>query len=135
MSRKSKQKSNRKAKPQKTVPQRPLQSSWGAAVKSFLKEFFLNHGVNGYHDSYEEDLSNEGIRKKDLIWGPLFLVAAISIALLPFYRWGSFAEESLPSRIFLIFVLEAAAIGMGIGGFTRIRNAIKTKSSKNDSTK
>lgn len=134
MSRKSKHKSKMRAEPQKAVPQRPLKSSWGAAVVSFLKEFFLNFGDGLFHLSYEEDLSDEGIRKKDLIWGPLFLITAVSIAFLPFYRWEVVVEQSVPMRFFLVLVLEAVAIGIGIGGIVMIKNAI-TKRSKNKEQK
>ena len=39
-------------------------SSWGAAGVSVLKEFFLNFSGPG-HLYYEENLSDEGIRKKE----------------------------------------------------------------------
>lgn len=132
MGRKSKHKSKRRAKPQKTVPQRPLKSSWGAAVVSFLKEFFLNVGDSWYNLSYEEDLSDEGKRKKDLIWGPILLISAVLTALLPFYRWEFVVEQSLPVRFFLVLAVEAVAIGIGIGSIVMIKNAIKTKSNKKD---
>ena len=50
-------------------------SSWGAAGVSVLKEFFLNFSGPG-HLYYEENLSDEGIRKKEFIWGPILLMFA-----------------------------------------------------------
>lgn len=124
---KHKSKSNRKVKHQKAETQHPLKSSWGAAVLSFLKEFFLNFGDSWYHLSYDEDLSEEGMRKKDLIWAPIFLITAIVFALLPFFRWEVIAEQSIPIRFFLSLGVEVAAIGMGTAGIVKMRHAIKNR--------
>ncbi len=132
MSKKSKHKSKRKAKPLKMAPQRPLKSSWGAAVVSFLKEFWLHAWDSWYSLSYEEDLSVEGKRKKDLIWGAIILISAVLTALLPFYRWEFLVEEPIPIRIFFVLLLEAGAIGMGIGSIVMIKNAIKIRFKNKD---
>ena len=92
-------KAKRKAEAYKKVRQDPGGSSWGAAVVSFLKEYFLNPGESTLHYDYDDELSQEGKRKKNLIWGPLILSSGVVIALLPILRWEVVAEESWPVRI------------------------------------
>lgn len=126
MSQKSKRKkAKRKAEAYKKVRQDPGRSSWWAAVESFLKEYFLNPGKSTLHYDYEDDLSQEGKRKKNLIWGPLFLSSGVVIALLPILRWEVVSEESWPVRIFTTLVVVAAGIGMAISGFVMIKNSLK----------
>ena len=43
-------------------------SSWGAVLVSFLKEFLLNSFEAPGHLYYDENLTNEGKRKKNYIW-------------------------------------------------------------------
>lgn len=49
-------------------------SSWGAVLVSFLKEFLLNSFEAPGHLYYDENLTNEGKRKKNYIWRVLLLV-------------------------------------------------------------
>ena len=51
-------------------------SSWGAVLVSFLKEFLLNSFEAPGHLYYDENLTNEGKRKKNYIWRVLLLVTA-----------------------------------------------------------
>ena len=128
MSRKSKHKSKKREKFQKAAPQRLVKSSWGAAAKSFLKKFFLNHGVVGYHHDFEEDLNEEGLWKKKLIWAPHLLIAAVVLAVFPFCCKEFFATETARMGVFVFLVFEVTAIGMGIGGIMKIKDAIKIRS-------
>lgn len=97
----------------------------------FLKEFFLNFGDGWHHLSYDEELSEEGIRKKDLIWAPIFLITAIAFALLSFFlsffRWEVIGAQSIPIRFFLVLVMETAALGMGTVGIVKMRHTIKNR--------
>lgn len=128
MSRKTKHKSKRRAKPQKTVPERPLKSSWEAAAVSFLKEFWLNHGVGGHHHNFDEELNDEGLWKKKLIWAPHLLIAAVVLAVFPFCRKEAFAVEPAPIEVFIFLVFEVTAIGIGINGIVKIKEAIEIRS-------
>lgn len=125
-------KAKRKAEAYKKVRQDPGGSSWGAAVVSFLKEYFLNPGKSTLHYDYDDELSQEGKRKKNLIWGPLILSSGVVITLLPILRWEVVAEESWPVRIFTTLVVVAAGIGMGISGFLIIKNSLKSKDKQKD---
>lgn len=127
MSRKSKHKSQSRAKPPKTVPQHSSNSTWRAAMASYLKEFWLNHGVGGYHHSFDEDLSNEGLWKKKLIWAPQLLITAVILAVFPFFSKDFFTTESVPMGIFIFLVFEATAISMCIVGIVKIRDALKIR--------
>lgn len=128
MSSKSKHKSKGRAKAKKTVSQPSLKSSWGGAVVSFLKEFWLDRGVGGYHHNFDEDLNDEGLWKKKLIWASQLLIMAVVLAVFPFYRKEAFAAESAPTAIFTFFIFEVTAIGMGIGGIVKIKKAIRIRS-------
>lgn len=127
MGKKSKCRSKRRAKPQKPVTQCPLKSSWRSAAMSFLKEYFFNHGVGGYFHDFDEELNDEGLWKKKLIWAPHLLIAAVVLAIFPFYRKDVFAAESAPMEVFTFLVFEVTAIGMGIGGIIKIKDAIRIK--------
>ncbi len=124
---KKRNKAKRKANAYKKVDQDPGRSSWGAAIVSFLKEFFLNSGDTILHYDYEDELSREGKRKKNLIWGPLLLSGGISIALLPVLRWDAVTEESWAVQIFSSLVVVVAGIGMAIHGFLKIKHSLKSK--------
>lgn len=124
---KHKSKPKRNKRPPKPVPQMPQKSSWGAAIASFLQEYILNDGAGGFYYDYEDELSEEGKRKKDLIWGPLLTSTAVAMAILAIVQWGDVQEESMFMRIFSTGVVEAVAIVMGISGVRRIRNGIKKK--------
>ena len=54
-------------------------SSWGAVLVSFLKEFLLNSFETPGHLYYDENLTNEGKRKKNYIWRVLLLVTAVGL--------------------------------------------------------
>ena len=56
-------------------------SSWGAVLVSFLKEFLLNSFEAPGHLYYDENLTNEGKRKKNYIWRVLLLVTAVGVWL------------------------------------------------------
>ena len=49
-------------------------SSWGAAMVSFFKEYLFNFSGPG-HLYYDENLTNEGKRKKNYIWRVLLPVS------------------------------------------------------------
>ena len=53
-------------------------SSWGAAMVSFFKEYLFNFSGPG-HLYYDENLTNEGKRKKNYIWNKEHF-AAVGIA-------------------------------------------------------
>ncbi len=53
-------------------------SSWGAAMVSFFKEYLFNFSGPG-HLYYDENLTNEGKRKKNYIWRVLLLVTAVGL--------------------------------------------------------
>lgn len=53
-------------------------SSWGAAMVSFFKEYLFNFSGPGYL-YYDENLTNEGKRKKNYIWRVLLLVTAVGL--------------------------------------------------------
>lgn len=68
-------------------------SSWGAVLVSFLKEFLLNSFEAPGHLYYDENLTNEGKRKKNYIWRVLLLVTAVGVALLPVIAWNMFVPD------------------------------------------
>lgn len=70
-------------------------SSWGAVLVSFLKEFLLNSFEAPGHLYYDENLTNEGKRKKNYIWRVLLLVTAVGVALLPVIAWNMFVPDVL----------------------------------------
>ncbi len=128
MSKKTKTK-NKKAQKNIKIEEKQLKSSWSAAIISYLKEFFLNNsnGVNFYHLEYDENLSEEGKRKKDLIKGPELIIGALIIGLLPLYRIDFMLEQNIIVRIVLLIVEEAVAISIGYMGITTTIRAIKNK--------
>ena len=86
-------------------------STWGAAVVSFLKEFFLNSGDIGVHWEYEENLADEGSRKKKLIWAVIFVLQGIFFASTIIWRWDVYAEHPFAGAD-----TEALGIGMIVWG-------------------
>ena len=70
-------------------------SFWGAVLVSFLKEFLLNSFEAPGHLYYDENLTNEGKRKKNYIWRVRLLVTAVGVALLPFIAWNMFVPDVL----------------------------------------
>ena len=74
-------------------------SSWGAVLVSFLKEFLLNSFEAPGHLYYDENLTNEGKRKKNYIWRVLLLVTAVGVALLPVIAWNMFVPDVLWAKI------------------------------------
>lgn len=99
-------------------------SSWGAAGVSVLKEFFLNFSGPG-HLYYEENLSDEGIRKKEFIWGPILLMFAIPFAFLPLVAWNMVVPDVLWGKIVMVVICESFAVFMGGGGLVRIKDGLK----------
>lgn len=73
-------------------------SSWGAAMVSFFKEYLFNFSGPG-HLYYDENLTNEGKRKKNYIWRVLLLVTAVGVALLPFIAWNIFTSDGYQEGI------------------------------------
>ena len=91
-------------------------SSWGAAMVSFFKEYLFNFSGPG-HLYYDENLTNEGKRKKNYIWRVLSLVTAAGIALLPFIAWNMIVPDVLWGKIAVLVLCEgftAFIVGMEI---------------------
>ena len=84
-------------------------SSWGAAMVSFFKEYLFNFSGPG-HLYYDENLTNEGKRKKNYIWRVLLLVTAVGVALLPFIAWNMFVPDVLWAKIVTVVVCEGYVI-------------------------
>ena len=84
-------------------------SSWGAAMVSFFKEYLFNFSGPG-HLYYDENLTNEGKRKKNYIWRVLLLVTAVGVALLPFIAWNMFVPDVLWAKIFAVVMCEGYAV-------------------------
>ena len=85
-------------------------SSWGAVLVSFLKEFLLNSFEAPGHLYYDENLTNEGKRKKNYIWRVLLLVTAVGVALLPFIAWNMFVPDVLWAKIVTVVVCEGYVV-------------------------
>ncbi len=124
---KKKHKQKKKAKCYHPESQRQLKSSWGAAVQSCVKEHYLNVRGSHFIDCYEDDLSEEGLRKKDLITGPRFILLAVLLGLLPVWVWEDILQWPAAERIIVVIILEAAAVGIGIFGLRIIVDAVRRK--------
>lgn len=85
-------------------------SSWGAVLVSFLKEFLLNSFEAPGHLYYDENLTNEGKRKKNYIWRVLLLVTAVGVALLPVIAWNMFVPDVLWAKIVTVVVCEGYVV-------------------------
>lgn len=85
-------------------------SSWGAVLVSFLKEFLLNSFESPGHLYYDENLTNEGKRKKNYIWRVLLLVTAIGVAPLPFIAWNMFVPDVLWAKIVTVVMCEGYVV-------------------------
>ncbi len=125
MSRKSKRRAHakRRQKVRETAPQEPQDSSWGAAVLSFFKEFFCNFSGPG-HLYYDENLTDAGKQKKSLLWGVVMLLLAAAIALLPFKAWHMVDPDILAAKILIVAVCECFAIFMGGCGIANLKDAL-----------
>lgn len=95
-------------------------SSWGAALVSFLKEYLFNFSGPG-HLYYDENLTHEGKRKKKYIWRVLLLVTAAAVALLPLFAWNMFAPEVLWAKIVTVVGCE------GFSAFIVIMELLEVK--------
>ena len=84
-------------------------SSWGAALVSFFKEYLLNFSGPG-HLEYDENLTNEGKRKKKYIWKVLLLVTVVVSALLPFIAWNMFVPDVLWGKLFTVVMCEGYVV-------------------------
>ncbi len=115
----SKKKEIRKKKATKN--QTPETSSWCGAVLSFLKEFFLN-GDSAVRFSYEENLTKEGKRKKELIWAVLSVLEGMFLLVFPFFNHNIVAEH--PAATLIVFLL---------GLFLLIYGILKSKTNQNQS--
>ncbi len=73
-------------------------------------------------------MNEEGLWKKKLIWAPHLLIAAVVLAVFPFCCKEFFATETARMGVFVFLVFEVTAIGMGIGGIMKIKDAIKIRS-------
>lgn len=89
-------------------------SSWGAVLVSFLKEFLLNSFEAPGHLYYDENLTNEGKRKKNYIWRVLLLVTAVGVAI----------KKALSVNLLLLFVLSQ---GVYLGIRCYLKNRLGTK--------
>lgn len=112
------------------MPQPPKRSSWWAAILSFLQEFFLNGEAGGFYYDYEDELSAEGKRKKDLIKGPLYLTAGVGLVLLPLWRGEIVPKQSLALEITAFLLAEAVAVLMIVLGIRKIWNGITHRKCK-----
>lgn len=128
MSKKSTHHSRKHKHSPNTAPQPPLGSSWHSAVISSIKETFLNHGVGGHHHSFDDELSDDGLWKKKLIWASKFLILAVIIAIFPFLSNHFWSEDSVAMEIFVFVIFELTAIALGISGIVSIKDAIKIRS-------
>lgn len=115
----SHKKENRKKKPKPNS--KPTLSSWGGAILSFLKEFFLN-GDSAVRFSYEENLTKEGKRKKELIWAVLSVLEGMFLLVFPFFNHNIVAEH--PAATLIVFLL---------GLFLLIYGILKFKTNQNQS--
>ena len=84
-------------------------SSWGAAMVSFFKEYLFNFSGPG-HLYYDENLTNEGKRKKKYIWRVLLLFIAAVSALLPFIAWNMFVPDVLWAKIVTVVMCEGYTV-------------------------
>ena len=85
-------------------------SFWGAVLVSFLKEFLLNSFEAPGHLYYDENLTNEGKRKKKYIWRVLLLFIAAVSALLPFIAWNMFVPDVLWAKIVTVVMCEGYTV-------------------------
>lgn len=85
-------------------------SSWDAVLLSFVKEFLLNSFESPGHLYYDENLTNEGKRKKNYIWRVLLLVTAAGVAILPFIAWNMFVPDVLWAKIVTVVMCEGYAV-------------------------
>lgn len=95
-------------------------STWGAAVVSFLKEFFLNSSDPGVHLEYDENLAEEGKRKKKRIWAVIFVLQGLFFASTIIWRWDVYVEYPFAGA-----VVEALGIGMIVWGVMEWRKSRK----------
>lgn len=100
-------------------------SSWGAVLVSFLKEFLLNSFESPGHLYYDENLTNEGKRKKNYIWRVLLLVTAVGVALLPFIAWNMFVPDVLWEKIVTVVVCEGYVVFIVSMEIIQIKDELK----------
>lgn len=100
-------------------------SSWGAVLLSFLKEFILNTFEAPGHLYYDENLTNEGKRKKNYIWRVLLLVTSAGVALLPLIAWNMFVPDVLWAKIVTIVMCEGYAVFIVSMEITKVKDELK----------
>lgn len=100
-------------------------SSWGAVLVSFLKEFLLNSFEAPGHLYYDENLTNEGKRKKNYIWRVLLLVTAVGVALLPVIAWNMFVPDVLWAKIVTVVVCEGYVVFIVSMEIIQIKDELK----------
>ena len=100
-------------------------SFWGAVLVSFLKEFLLNSFEAPGHLYYDENLTNEGKRKKNYIWRVLLLVTAVGVALLPFIAWNMFVPDVLWAKIVTVVVCEGYVVFIVSMEIIQIKDELK----------
>lgn len=99
-------------------------SSWGSALVSFFKEYLLNFSGPG-HLYYDENLTNEGKRKKSYIWRVLLLVTAVGVSLLPFIAWNMFVPDVLWAKIITVLMCESYAVFIVSMEILKIKDELK----------
>ena len=99
-------------------------SSWGAAMVSFFKEYLFNFSGPG-HLYYDENLTNEGKRKKNYIWRVLLLVTAVGVALLPFIAWNMFVPDVLWAKIVTAVICEGFVLFIVGLEILEVKNELK----------
>ena len=100
-------------------------SFWGAVLVSFLKEFLLNSFEAPGHLYYDENLTNEGKRKKNYIWRVLLLVTAVGVALLPVIAWNMFVPDVLWAKIVTVVVCEGYVVFIVSMEIIQIKDELK----------
>lgn len=115
--RRSRKKENGKKKSRQNP--KPKLSSWGGAILSFLKEFFLN-GDSAVRFSYEENLTAEGKRKKELIWAVLSALEGIFLLIFPFCNHDIVIEH--PAATLIVVLLGLVLLLFGLFKFKKNHN-------------
>ena len=99
-------------------------SSWGAVLVSFLKEFLLNSFEAPGHLYYDENLTNEGKRKKNYIWRDSTGDWGRS-PLLPFIAWNMFVPDVLWAKIVTVVVCEGYVVFIVSMEIIQIKDELK----------
>ena len=78
-----------------------------------------------YLNRTDENLTNEGKRKKNYIWRVLLLVTAVGVALLPVIAWNMFVPDVLWAKIVTVVVCEGYVVFIVSMEIIQIKDELK----------